>query len=233
MVDRKVIYEMAALTGNFQPRDFEEAGDIQEHVRREVRIIPLEGEPVLVAAADAAYSDDSVVAAASLYSYAGLAHVADAFFRGRPSFPYRSGFLAFREGSAIAGALKKLERPDVILIDGQGIAHPRGAGIASHIGVILNKPTIGCAKTRLTGRFDEPGATRGCWTYLYEERTGLQPIGAVLRTRSHVKPLFISPGHLIDIESSVRIVLGCFSGYRIPEPLRRADKLSKTLSRDA
>lgn len=216
----------------FCPRDIDEAEQIQEQVRRRIRIAPLKRKPCSVAAADAVYWGDSVVAAASLYTYPGLDHLADGSFRGPIRFPYKSGFLAFREGPAILGALRKVGPPDVILVDGQGIAHPRGAGIASHIGVIANAPTIGCAKSRLIGDFDEPGESRGSWTYLYTDKKRLHRIGVVLRTRSNVRPLFVSPGHLIDIESCIRIVLGCLSGYRIPEPLRRADMLSKRLKGD-
>lgn len=219
------------MIDNFRPRDICEAEEIQERVRGRIRIVPLSRDPATVAAADAAYGGGSVFAAASLYAYPGLDHLADASFTGGAGFPYKSGFLAFREGDAVISALMKLKSPDVILIDGQGIAHPRGAGIASHIGVILDTPTIGCAKSRLIGHFDEPPKSAGSWQYLYADEGRQRPVGAVLRTRSNVRPLFISPGHLIDIESSVRIVLGCLSGYRIPEPLRNADRLSKILRR--
>jgi deoxyribonuclease V len=222
---------MEGLIGNLRPRDTDEATEIQEQVRRRIRLVPLKRDPVSIAAADAAYYDDSVIAAASLYTYPGLDHLEDASFRAKVRFPYVSGFLAFREGPAIIGALKALDPTDVILVDGQGTAHPRGAGIASHIGVILDTPTIGCAKSLLTGDFDEPGEIEGSWTYLYHDQRRFHRIGAVLRTRSHVKPVFVSPGHLIDIESSVRIVLTCLAGCRIPEPLRRTDMLSKKLRR--
>lgn len=219
------------LLENLRPRDICEAEEIQERVRREIRIAPLRKAPVLVAAADAAYWDDSVIAVASLYSYHGLEHLADASFSGRVRFPYKSGFLAFREGPAVIRAITKLRLPDAILIDGQGIAHPRGAGLACHVGVILNRPTIGCAKSRLTGDFEEPGEGKGSWTYLYADRAHSRRIGAVLRTRSRVKPLYISPGHLIDIESSIRIVMRCLSGFRIPQPLRQCDMLAERLKR--
>ena len=157
---------MGASIRDFYPRNIGEAEEIQERLRERIHIVPLKKVPAFVAAADAAYSDQSVFAAASLYSYPGLDLLADSHFGGRVSFPYRSGFLAFREGPALIGALGKLGLPDVILIDGQGIAHPRGAGIASHVGAILDVPTIGCAKTKLTGYFDEPRQERGSWAYL-------------------------------------------------------------------
>lgn len=126
-------------------------------------------------------------------------------------------------------AIKKLKiKPDVILFDGQGIAHPKGIGIASHIGVILNIPSIGCAKSRLVGDFDEPDKKKGSWRLIFYK--GMK-VGVVLRTRSSVKPLFVSPGHLTDIDSSIEIVMKCIGKYRIPEPLRRANFLSKRLKR--
>ncbi len=154
----------------------------------------------------------------------------DVFARKKARFPYIPGLLAFREGHAIISAIGKLTvAPDLVLIDGQGIAHPEGFGIASHIGVILGIPTIGCAKSRLVGEYEAPGSMKGNWTYLYHRGA---KVGAVVRTRSFVKPLFVSPGHLIDIESSVEIVLECTSGFRIPEPLRAADRLSRKLRND-
>lgn len=222
---------MRGLIENFHPRDVFEAEEIQKHVRSKIRIAPLRRKPVSIAAVDAAYHNDSVVAAASLYTYPDLDHVADAYFKGRVDFPYRSGLLAFREGPAILGALRKLDSPDVILVDGQGIAHPRGAGIACHVGVILDTPAIGCAKSHLTGDFDYPGQKKGSWTYLYRDKGRRERVGAVLRTRSHVKPVFISPGHRIDIESSIMVVLRCLSAFRIPEPLRRTDMISRRLLR--
>jgi deoxyribonuclease V len=119
--------------------------------------------------------------------------------------------------------------PDVILVDGQGIAHPKKLGIASHIGALLDMPTIGCAKSRLVGEYKEPKPRRGSRSALkYNGET----VGSVLRTRDGVRPLFVSPGHRIDLDSCIKLVLGCTRGYRIPEPLRRADFLSKKLKRE-
>jgi deoxyribonuclease V len=120
----------------------------------------------------------------------------------------------------------------VVLFDAQGIAHPRGLGLASYVGIIVGLPAIGCAKSRLVGEFREPGREKGEWTYLYPEGKPHRPIGAVVRTRHGVKPLFVSPGHLIDIDSSVDIVMQCTSAYRIPDPLRRADMLSRKKIRE-
>ncbi len=211
------------------PDTISKARALQELLRQKVKIIPLRRYPTHVAAVDAAFKCNTVVAVASLYTFPDMKHREDAVFSERVSFPYIPGYLAFREGRAILGALGKLKTPPgVILFDGQGIAHPRGMGIASHIGVILGIPAIGCAKTRLMGSFEEPGGGKGDWSYLYD---GGKRVGAVVRTRAGVKPVFVSPGHLIDIPSAVKIVMKCVSRYRIPEPLREADLLSKRLAR--
>lgn len=214
----------------FWPKDISKAKEIQDALRKQVNIIPLKKTPALIAAVDASFIDDKVIAVATLYKYPELRHIQDAFSVKKTHFPYIPGLLSFREGPAVISALKKLKMPpDVILFDGQGIAHPKGIGIASHVGVILNIPTIGCAKSRLIGEFDEPEIKKGSWAFLYYKG---KKVGVVLRTREHVKAIFVSPGHMIDISSSIEIVMRCVSGYRIPEPLRRADRISKRLKKD-
>jgi deoxyribonuclease V len=204
-----------------------DARKIQEQLREKVRIIPFRGKSGYVAGVDAAFSDDEVFAAVCLYRCPDLVLLEEAYVVEKLRFPYVPSYLSFREGPAIIAAVKKLKRsPDVILADGQGIAHPRGIGIASWLGVVLGIPTIGCAKTRLIGEFKEPGYRKEKWSPLRHEG---RVIGAVLRTREGVNPLFISPGHLVDLESSIRIVLSCVGRYRIPEPLRCADALSKRM----
>jgi deoxyribonuclease V len=142
-------------------------------------------------------------------------------------FPYIPGLLSFREGPALVKALAKLTvQPDMVLFDGQGIAHPRRLGIASHIGVLLGIPTIGCAKSRLVGEYSEPHVQKGSCSPLRHKGV---TVGTALRTRSHIQPVFVSPGHLVDIDTSVQVVLECTGKYRIPEPLRRADMFSKKL----
>jgi deoxyribonuclease V len=215
------------------PKDTARAKEIQLFLAWKVKVGPLKKNPNFIAAVDASFLGDTVMAAASLYKYPEMTHLEDAFFRGKTRFPYIPGYLSFREGRAVINAIKKLKiMPDLLFVDGQGIAHPRGIGIASHIGVILNLPTIGCAKSRLIGEFRQPGREKGQWTYLYLKGEPLRPIGAVLRTRTNVRPLFVSPGHLTDIESSVAIIMQCTNTYRIPEPLRRADMLSRMMKRE-
>ncbi|HSB34026.1 MAG TPA: deoxyribonuclease V [Nitrospirota bacterium] len=202
-----------------------EARELQIRLRKRVRITPLTKEPRYVAGVDAAFSAQEVFAAACLYRFPELDLVEECFAVRRLSFPYVPGYLAFREGPAIIAALERLSgRPDLILVDGQGIAHPRGVGIASSLGVLSGIPTIGCAKSRLIGVHDEPGRKKGDWAPLrFENKT----IGAVLRTRDDTRPIFISPGHKIDMDSSIRLTLACTGAFRIPEPLRCADTLSK------
>lgn len=211
------------------PRTFtiQDAKNVQERLREKVRVAPLGKEPRYVAGVDAAFSDDRVFAAACLFLFPELTLIEQRSSVRNLSFPYVPGFLSFREGPAIITALEALSRePDLVLVDGQGIAHPRGIGIASFIGVITGLPTIGCAKSRLIGEYAEPGKKKGNRSPLIAEDN---VIGAVLRTRDNTRPLFVSPGHKIDLGSSIRITLDCTDRYRIPEPLRCADMLSKAI----
>jgi deoxyribonuclease V len=140
-------------------------------------------------------------------------------------FPYIPGLPSFREGPAIIKALQKLKtRPDILLFDGQGIAHQRRFGIASHIGLLLDCPTIGCAKTKLVGQYEGPDSRRGSFTYL---RMADKPVGAVVRTRTGVKPVYVSIGHRLNLRDCIKVVLRCCDGFRLPDPIRRADKLSR------
>lgn len=143
------------------------------------------------------------------------------------TLPYIPGLLAFREGPLVEEALGRLRsEPDVLLFDGQGIAHPRGLGIAAHVGVLLDRPTIGIGKTRLYGNFTEPGPNPGDASPL-TARDGEQ-IGVVLRSRAGSKPLFVSPGNHVSPETAARVVMDCLRGHRLPEPVHLADRLSKT-----
>jgi deoxyribonuclease V len=138
------------------------------------------------------------------------------------AFPYVPGLLSFREAPALLAALRRLRRrPDVLLCDGHGIAHPRRFGIACHLGVLTDLPSVGCAKSRLVGSAAEPGATRGSLTTLHHRG---DRVGYVLRTRANVKPIYVSVGHRIDLDSALRLTLACGGGYRLPEPTRRADR---------
>jgi deoxyribonuclease V len=146
-------------------------------------------------------------------------------------FPYVPGLLSFRETPAVLEAFAGLKvRPDVFLCDGQGLAHPRRMGLASHLGLWLGIPTIGCAKSRLVGEYDEPGPERGAWTPLLDKG---ETIGAVLRTRARVKPLFVSSGHMCDLASAIAVVLATTRVYRLPVPSRLAHQYVNELRRTA
>ena len=182
-----------------------------------------------VAGADISYDrgSDHFFAAIVVLALPGLEIVETASAEGRSPFPYIPGLLSFREGPLLMRAFRKLKaRPDLVLFDGHGIAHMRGIGIASHLGLLLDLPAVGCGKSRLVGEHAEPGARVGAQTPLrYEDRT----IGAVVRTRKGVKPIFVSPGHRIGHAAAVRWTLKCCAGYRLPEPTRQAHLLSNEL----
>lgn len=211
------------------PKDIKGARRIQEILRWKAEIIPLKKAPNKIAGVDAAFFQDKVIGVACLYTYPDITFIEESDSVINVLFPYIPGFLSFREGPVIIKAINSLKnKPDVILFDGQGIAHPAGLGIATHIGVLLGIPTIGCAKSRLIGEYEEPGSQKGNWSFL---RYKGKIVGAVLRTKDNVNPLFISPGHKIDLKHSIDIVLSCTRKYRIPEPLRKADFVSKKIKR--
>jgi deoxyribonuclease V len=140
------------------------------------------------------------------------------------AFPYVPGLLSFREAPAAIEALEKLRTaPDLLMCDGQGIAHPRRLGLASHLGVVVDRPSIGCAKSRLVGTYQEPGPEIGDRSPLIHRG---EQVGMVVRSKPRTNPLFISIGHKIDLETAVAVVLRCLRGYRLPEPTRLADKLT-------
>ncbi|MGE0369750.1 MAG: endonuclease V, partial [Candidatus Dadabacteria bacterium] len=183
------------------------------------------GELKTVAGADISIlkSENKLICGIIVFSYPDMTEIERAYSEVEENFPYIPGLLAFREGPAIIETYGKLSvKPDVLILDGQGTAHPRGVGIACHVGVLLDVPAMGIAKSRLYGSFEEPGTEKGSWTPL-TSREG-ECIGAVLRTKDRTKPVFVSPGHRIDLESALEIALACSSGLRIPEPTRLADK---------
>lgn len=180
-----------------------------------------------VAGADVSVSPDRLTmkAAVVVLTYPGLQPVEQATAHGDPSFPYVPGLLSFREGPLLLDCFKKLkQRPDVIIFDGQGIAHPRGFGIAAHIGVWLETASIGCAKSPLYGNYEIPDNEKGAFNYITD--SGGEKIGACLRSRSGVKPVFISVGHRISLNQAVGVVLNCTPRFRLPEPIRSAHNLA-------
>jgi len=204
--------------------------DIQEEIKKEINIVPLLNPPELIAGIDASFLDDRIVCAACLFSFPGLESIEQSVAVRKLAFPYIPGYLSFREGPAVLDALDGLSgKPGLLIFDGQGIAHPRGVGLAAFMGVLTGLPSIGCAKTRLVGQYSEPGEKRGDWSPLTHKG---ERVGAVLRTQNRVKPVFVSPGNLIDIEGSVRMVLTCAPRYRLTEPVRAADALSKKIKKE-
>jgi deoxyribonuclease V len=200
-----------------------EGSRIQNELRERVVLQNDFSRVDLVAGADMSIdkSSNEGFAGVIVYTFPGLNEVERRHAHRKLTFPYIPGLLAFREAPVLLGAFAKLENePDVIIFDGQGIAHQRGLGIATHMGLVLDKPTIGCAKSRLVGSFEEPGNEVGDHSALvFHGNT----VGAVLRTRKNVNPIFVSQGHKIGLETCVDILLQCGDGYRIPKPTREAD----------
>jgi deoxyribonuclease V len=194
-----------------------------------IRTDQLKGEARLVAGVDMAINEETDMARAAvvLLSYPEIEIIERHVYEEPVRMPYIPGLLSFREVPAILGAFARLrQQPDLVMVDGQGIAHPRYLGIASHLGLWLDLPTIGCAKSILRGKYDEKALSEeaGAWVPLiFKDETA----GAALRTRARVKPMIISTGHRISLATSLHYVLACCKGYRLPEPTRQADKLSK------
>jgi len=185
-----------------------------------------------VLATDVSYAreTDTCYGAAVIWDYRRQRELAAATARRRARFPYVPGLLSFREIPVLLAAIAKLDhRVDLMLAEGQGWAHPRGFGLACHLGVIYDLPAVGCAKTRLVGHHREPAAGRGGWTALHYR--GLI-VGSVLRTWTQVKPVYVSPGHRISLAQGRRVVLRLSDRYRLPEPLRRAHALANQVRRD-
>jgi deoxyribonuclease V len=207
--------------------DREQAISLQKQLAGQVSCDGKIDNPHLIAGVDVSVDRLSLArAAVVVLIYPELEVIETVCVEGRTDFPYIPGLLSFREIPLLLKAIQQLKnRPDLILVDGQGIAHPRRMGLASHLGLILNTPTIGCAKSHLYGDFSEPVSEAGYYSYLKDSEGGV--LGAVLRTKSNVKPLFVSIGHKIDLPSSIHWVIQCCQGYRLPEPTRQAHQASR------
>lgn len=208
-----------------------EAVEIQKQLRTMVATENSleEGSVSFVAGCDVAYSKslNKLYAIVAVFSYPRLELVEESHAVCEATLPYLPGLLVFREGPPLLQAFGKLGvEPDVIMFDGHGLAHPQEMGMASHMGIILDKPTIGVAKTVLCGNYQEPHKKKGDSSPLL--RAGRE-IGRVLCTKSGVKPLFVSVGNKIDLETAERFVLSCCSEYRLPEPIRQAHLLSSKM----
>lgn len=206
-----------------------QAISLQKQLAGQVRLAPMANLPRIVAGLDCAFSRDkkriaAVVVVMQIEDFQVL-ETAEAVMEVK--FPYVPGLLSFREAPVCLAAMEKLQTPpDAVLVDGQGIAHPRRLGLASHLGLFLDTPTIGCAKSRLIGDYQDPPKEKGAYSPLMDKD---QRIGSVLRTRHNVKPLFISPGHKITHEQAIEIVMACCTRYRLPEPTRLAHQWVTTI----
>lgn len=208
-----------------EPASVEDAVRLQEQLRpRVIRRRTFE-DPSVIGAIDCAHAAGQSVGAAGiiLYRYPDLLELSCTVVEYPVRFPYVPGLLAFRELPLILAAIESLSQlPDLFLVDGQGIAHPRRLGLASHLGVLLDRPTIGCAKSVLVGRARQPADVVGATAKL---KQGRETIGVLLRTKPGAKPVVVSIGHRIDLLTAIEVVLTCCDGTRIPKPLREADRL--------
>ena len=214
---------------------YAEARQLQKELAGQVQFALLKKEPRQIVGLDCAFSKDGkrIFAVAVMLRVVGLRHgsspAAESFefehvetvsAQQETRFPYIPGLLSFREAPACLEAVEKLrQQADLFMIDGQGVAHPRRLGLAAHLGLFLNKPTIGCAKSRLIGTFEPPAPERGSHSPLWDRD---EMIGAVVRTRKNIKPLFVSVGHRCTLDDAIRITLACAAGFRLPEPTRLA-----------
>ena len=201
-----------------------EAMEIQRQLRGKVSKERSFGEVHTVAGVDVGFKGEVARAAVVVLSYPELQPLDYSVAELPVEFPYIPGLLSFREGPSVLAALEKLAtEPDLFIFDAQGLAHPRRMGLASHIGIIIDRPSIGCAKSRLCGTHHQPGPERGSYVHLYDND---EVIGAVVRTRTGVKPLYVSIGHRIDLESAIEYVLGCCRNHRLPETTRYAHRVA-------
>lgn len=211
---------------------YKKAVEIQERLKKSIILKGSAKHCKLIAGADVSYTRESDIFYASVvvFNLQTMERVEEAIASGKVDFPYIPGLLSFRESPILLKAFAKIKsEPDVIILDAQGIAHPRGIGLASHIGLLLDKSSIGCAKTRLIGEYNEVGREAGCHSQLTVKD---KIVGAVLRTRKNIKPVFVSPGHKIDLKTSIALVLKSCRGYRLPEPIRQAHSLVKRTATD-
>jgi deoxyribonuclease V len=201
---------------------YSQAIALQKDLSGKVQLIELKKQPKVIAGIDCAFSRDKkrIIACTVLLRLPDFELIETVRAVQKLTFPYIPGLLSFREAPACLAAVKKLKhKPDAFIIDGQGIAHPRRLGLAAHLGLFFDKPTIGCAKSRLIGSFEGPLPKKGSYSPLRDRR---EIIGAVVRTRTNVKPVFVSVGNKCLLEDAIKITLDCTTKYRIPEPTRLA-----------
>src|SRR3954469_19045513 len=208
-----------------------EAVELQKQLRAQVRVTPLKKRAETIAGAAISFNkfDPTIYTGIVVLRLPTLEVVEEVGIVGETTFPYVPGLLSFRESPSVLEAWAKLKtEPDAVMFDGQGLAHPRRVGIACHVGLLIERPTLGCAKSVLVGKYEEPPQERGSWSPLVDKG---ETVGAALRTKDRVQPIYVSPGHLIDLEGAIDLTLRCDGGYRQPEPTRRAHLLVNALRR--
>ncbi len=200
----------------------EEAKHLQNKLRTQVVRTDQFRTIKTVAGVDIGFKNNIALASVVVLNFPDLQVIDGVVAESRVNFPYIPGFLSFREIPPLLVAFLRLQtEPDLVVVDGQGIAHPRRFGLASHIGLILDKPTIGCAKSRLCGQYAEPDTEKGAWTDLLDKD---EIIGSALRTRTNVSVVYVSIGHRISLDSARMLTLACCKGFRLPETTRYAHK---------
>ncbi|MCX7947347.1 MAG: deoxyribonuclease V [candidate division WOR-3 bacterium] len=205
--------------------DIEVLKEKQNELRRKVILKPLDTEIKYIAGCDSAFRGELINSVFVILEYKTLRVVEIKNLVSHTDFPYIPGFLAFREAPNLLNVYKTLSiKPDLIMVDGHGISHPRGLGIASHLGVLLNIPTIGVAKSLLVGKYKKPCMKKGCSEIVYFNG---KVVAYALRSKDDTQEIFVSPGHLIDLNSALSVVLNTLRGYRLPEPIRLADYYSR------
>jgi deoxyribonuclease V len=208
--------------------------EIQKKMRAQVNTEPFGGEIKYLGGADISLNRfaKEIFAGIIVLKYPTLEVVEYATLQSETNFPYIPGLLSFREAPALIDVWEKLQiKPDILVVDGQGIAHPRRLGIATHIGMMLDIATVGCAKSLLYGTFEEPGLQAGDMSYLYDRYNREEVLGAVIRTKDNVKPVIVSPGYKVSVEQSIEIIKNTVRKYRLPEPTRLAHELVNTFRR--
>jgi len=223
---------------------YSQAIALQKQLGEKVQLIELKNHPKTIAGIDCAFSRDKkrIIACVVLLKLPGFEPIETENAVQKLTFPYIPGLLSFRESPACIAAVEKLKHePDAFIIDGQGIAHPRRFGLACHLGLFFDKPTVGCAKSRLTGSFEDPASEKGAYSLLIDKKgyqantrderreTSDEIIGAVVRTRTNVEPVFVSVGNKCSLKNAIEITLNCTTKYRIPEPTRLAHQLVSKL----
>ena len=223
---------------------YSRAREVQADLACKVEFTPLKKSPKLIAGIDCAFSKDGqrILAVVVVLQPPQFELVETVGASRKVTFPYIPGLLSFREAPVCLAVVEKLQKqPDVFIIDGQGIAHPRRLGLAAHLGLFFDKPTIGCAKSRLTGTFEDPPPQKGTYSLLKDKKswkneTSHEPqttsdeiIGAVVRTRDNVEPVFVSVGNKCLLKDAIKIILDCTTKYRLPEPTRLAHQMVSKL----